>query len=63
MMRCGGAGLKEGCGTGAGGGGCIVALATNDTAPAILREWKSNGFDGFVTRVEPTLQDLAEAMP
>ncbi len=49
--------------TGAGGGGCVVALASNETAPAILSAWKSNGFDGFVTRVEPTLEDLAEAMP
>ena len=49
--------------TGAGGGGCVVALATSEAAPAILRAWKEDGFDGFVTRVEPTFQDLAEAMP
>lgn len=49
--------------TGAGGGGCVVALATNETAPAILRAWKADGFDGFVTRVEPTLAELAEAAP
>lgn len=49
--------------TGAGGGGCVVALATSETAPGILRAWKESGFDGFVTRVEPTLPDLAEAVP
>lgn len=49
--------------TGAGGGGCVVALARAEEAPAVLAAWKAEGFDGFVTRVESTVERLAEAMP
>lgn len=39
--------------TGAGGGGCVVALAEGDeVAERILRAWKAEGFDGFVALTE-----------
>ncbi|HEX7667564.1 MAG TPA: mevalonate kinase, partial [Polyangiaceae bacterium] len=49
--------------TGAGGGGCVVALAHAGSANDVLAAWKAEGFDGFVTRVESTAERLAEAMP
>jgi len=40
--------------TGAGGGGCVVAIV-EDTArgEAVLEAWKREGYDGFLTRVAP----------
>jgi mevalonate kinase len=36
--------------TGAGGGGCVVALVdTPDVGAAVLTAWKRDGFDGFLT--------------
>ena len=36
--------------TGAGGGGCVVALVDNpDVGTKVLAAWKSDGFDGFLT--------------
>lgn len=36
--------------TGAGGGGCVVALVASPEAGArVLSAWKSDGFDGFLT--------------
>jgi mevalonate kinase len=38
--------------TGAGGGGCVVALAeSRASADEILAAWESDGFTGFVTEV------------
>lgn len=37
--------------TGAGGGGCVFALATQDTLDAILATWKAQGWPGFRTRI------------
>jgi mevalonate kinase len=43
--------------TGAGGGGCVVALVVGQVvADDVLRSWRAAGFDGFTTRV-------ASAMP
>ena len=40
--------------TGAGGGGCVVALAPSAGAcDAILGGWRSAGFEGFATFVAP----------
>lgn len=37
--------------TGAGGGGCVVALVPNATvAERVLAAWRAEGFDGFATR-------------
>jgi mevalonate kinase len=36
--------------TGAGGGGCVIALVdTSDVAEKVLAAWRSDGFDGFAT--------------
>lgn len=44
---CGALGAKL---TGAGGGGCVVALVdTAAVADAVLAAWKSEGFEGFAT--------------
>jgi mevalonate kinase len=38
--------------TGAGGGGCVVALVANaGVAERVLEAWSGEGFDGFATRV------------
>lgn len=38
--------------TGAGGGGCVVALVDDPSkGEAVLAAWKRDGFDGFLTRV------------
>ncbi len=48
--------------TGAGGGGCVVALVPGAAVgERVLEAWKVEGFDGFMTRVaaaeaEPTVQ-------
>jgi mevalonate kinase len=42
--------------TGAGGGGCVVALVGSGRgAWQVLDAWRGAGFEGFVTRVAPTL--------
>ena len=36
--------------TGAGGGGCVVALVDDvETGDAVLSSWRNDGFDGFLT--------------
>jgi mevalonate kinase len=36
--------------TGAGGGGCVVALVDHpDVGAKVLAAWKNDGFDGFLT--------------
>jgi mevalonate kinase len=40
--------------TGAGGGGCVVALARDaEVADRILGRWRAAGFESFAARVEP----------
>lgn len=51
--------------TGAGGGGCVVALV-NGVAGAkhVLQGWRAAGFEGFATRVAPAnveLEDIVES--
>ncbi len=44
--------------TGAGGGGCVVALVENaETAERVLHAWKDDGFEGFLA--ETSLPDPA----
>lgn len=44
--------------TGAGGGGCVVALAeSRASAERILGVWKREGFQGFVSEVAPARAD------
>lgn len=38
--------------TGAGGGGCIIALSGDQGPGEILRRWAAHGFHGFSTRVQ-----------
>ena len=41
--------------TGAGGGGCVVALVAGETeGAAVLGAWKREGFDGFAATVQAT---------
>jgi mevalonate kinase len=49
--------------TGAGGGGCVVALAPEEKTAGILRAWHDAGFTGFVTRVHTNAEHLVEAQP
>jgi mevalonate kinase len=43
--------------TGAGGGGCVVALVPSATVgDAVLAAWKADGFDGFATVVAPEVR-------
>jgi mevalonate kinase len=45
--------------TGAGGGGCVVALVEDaERGAAVLGAWKSEGFDGFATLVKPEATDV-----
>jgi len=45
--------------TGAGGGGCTVALVpTRAVAEAVLGAWRREGFDGFATSVAPVVQTV-----
>jgi mevalonate kinase len=37
--------------TGAGGGGCVIALCDGDTTP-VINAWKAAGFDAFSATVE-----------
>lgn len=49
--------------TGAGGGGCVVALVDRPEVGArVLAAWKSDGFDGFLTRFGEVPASRAEAM-
>jgi mevalonate kinase len=46
--------------TGAGGGGCVVALvASPSVADAVLQAWKAEGLEGFATSVAPELRPRA----
>jgi mevalonate kinase len=53
--------------TGAGGGGCVVALvASASVGERVLDAWKRSGFDGFATSVAATREPrsaLGEAAP
>ncbi len=49
--------------TGAGGGGCVVALAPEEKTSGILRAWHDAGFTGFLTRVHTNAGHLVEAQP
>lgn len=45
--------------TGAGGGGCVVALVENPERGAdVLAAWKKEGFDGFAATVKPEVADV-----
>lgn len=45
--------------TGAGGGGCVVALVENAARGAeVLAAWKTDGFDGFPATVKPEVPDV-----
>ncbi len=46
--------------TGAGGGGCVLALVpTQATADAVLAAWKAEGLEGFATTVAPEARAVA----
>jgi mevalonate kinase len=46
--------------TGAGGGGCVVALVSGDReAEKVIAAWQGAGFAGFATRVANDLEDTA----
>jgi mevalonate kinase len=51
--------------TGAGGGGCVVAVVSGAPgAKHVLQGWRAAGFEGFATRVVPTnveLEDIVES--
>jgi len=53
--------------TGAGGGGCVVALVpSKSVADKVIASWKAVGFDGFTARVAPTTGEivgLSESAP
>ncbi len=45
--------------TGAGGGGCVVALVENvERGASVLAAWKRDGFDGFAATVKPETTDV-----
>ena len=47
--------------TGAGGGGCVVALVPSTAVgEAVLAAWKGGGFDGFLTAVAPEARDRSK---
>jgi mevalonate kinase len=49
--------------TGAGGGGCVVALVEDATrGEAVLAAWKRDGFDGFAATVNADVQDVREIL-
>jgi len=37
--------------TGAGRGGCVIALTTQTQAPHVLSTWNQHGFEGFITQL------------
>jgi mevalonate kinase len=51
--------------TGAGGGGCVVAVVSGvPGAKHVLQGWRAAGFEGFATRVAPAnveLEDIVES--
>lgn len=50
--------------TGAGGGGCVVALVPNETVQsAVLAAWKQDGFDGFGASVGAPARSGREVAP
>jgi mevalonate kinase len=51
--------------TGAGGGGCVVALVDHpDVGARVLSAWKSDGFDGFLTTFgAPEIETARRSMP
>lgn len=49
--------------TGAGGGGCVVALTAEENTDAILAAWHDAGFAGFVARVHTSSEPLQKALP
>jgi mevalonate kinase len=49
--------------TGAGGGGCVVALVESAARGAeVLAAWKSEGFDGFAATVKADVQDVLDML-
>lgn len=49
--------------TGAGGGGCVVALVESPARGAeVLAAWKSEGFDGFLATVRADVENVLEAL-
>jgi mevalonate kinase len=49
--------------TGAGGGGCVVALVDDEARGAdVLAAWKADGFDGFSTTVGGALKAARETL-
>ena len=49
--------------TGAGGGGCVVALVVDAARGAdVLAAWKAEGYDGFVATVQAEVQDVREIL-
>jgi mevalonate kinase len=40
--------------TGAGGGGCAIALVEPEVADAVISAWDAAGYFGFAARVAPT---------
>jgi mevalonate kinase len=48
--------------TGAGGGGCAVALVpSRAAADAVLAAWRTGGFEGFATSVAPEARTVPHA--
>jgi mevalonate kinase len=49
--------------TGAGGGGCVVALVDSAARGAeVLAAWKSEGFDGFAAVVKADVENVLELL-
>lgn len=49
--------------TGAGGGGCVVALVPDAARGAdVLAAWKAEGFDGFAATVKAEVHDVREIL-
>jgi mevalonate kinase len=49
--------------TGAGGGGCVVALVENPARGAeVLAAWKNEGFDGFAATVKADVENVLELL-
>jgi mevalonate kinase len=49
--------------TGAGGGGCVVALVENAArGEEVLAAWKKEGFDGFIATVKADVENVLELL-
>ena len=49
--------------TGAGGGGCVVALVENAAkGEVVLAAWKNDGFDGFMATVKADVENVLELL-